>query len=314
MDQLDNACEILWTDCMGLKKDETALVLCDTPLRTIGNKLFDKAVGLGCHPYLLEMMPLPIHGTEPAPLIADTLKSVDVAVIPTTASLSHTHARKEANAHGTRIATLPGITQDMMERTLNLDYEELKVRTEKIAALLTKAEVAHVMSEKGTDILLSIKGRRADPDFGIIQKSGEFGNLPAGEAYVAPLEGKSEGVIVADGAIAGIGKLDDVVTITVKEGKAISIENCPELEEALDAHGPLARSIAELGVGTNEKATVTGNILEDEKAMGTVHIAMGNNLLFGGTVDVPVHLDCIILNPTLVVDETILIENGSHVF
>jgi len=168
------------------------------------------------------------------------------------------------------------------------------------------------MSEKGTDILLSLKGRKADPDFGIIHNKGEFGNLPAGEAYIAPLEGKSDGVIVADGAIAGIGKLEDVVTITVKDGIASSIENCAELETALDAHGPLARSVAELGVGTNKKATVTGNILEDEKAMGTVHIAMGNNLLFGGTVDVPVHLDCIILHPTLILDDTVIIEKGKH--
>jgi leucyl aminopeptidase (aminopeptidase T) len=297
---------------MGLNKEEPALILCDTPLRIIGTALFDKAVELGSHPYLVEMVPLPIHGTEPPPMIADIMKSVDVAVVPTTASLSHTHAREEANIQGTRIATLPGITQDIMERTLNIQYDELKERTEKIAALLTDAEIAHVMSEKGTDILISLKGRRADPDFGIIKNKGEFGNLPAGEAYIAPLEGKSDGVIVVDGAIASIGKVDDPVTITVKDGMATSIENCPELEEALDAHGPLARSVAELGVGTNEKATVTGNILEDEKAMGTVHIAMGNNLLFGGTVDVPVHLDCIILNPTLVVDDTIIIENGTH--
>ena len=88
------------------------------------------------------------------------------------------------------------------------------------------------------------------------------------------------------------------------------IENCPQLEKLLDEHGRNGRNIAELGVGTNEKARVTGNPLEDEKVMGTVHVACGSNALFGGTVNVPVHLDCIILNPSLIIDGELVIEKG----
>ncbi|KYK30519.1 MAG: aminopeptidase [Theionarchaea archaeon] len=307
---LDKASEIVWSECMNLKEGENALIVCDKPLRTIGSTLFEKAVELGGEAFFLEMIPRQIHGEEPPSMVADVMKSADVIVIPTSTSLSHTKARREACAKGARIATLPNITEDIMMRAIPVDYEEIKKRSEAIANLLNSADAAYLTTEKGTDLTLPLKGMKAEPDFGLYHKRGDFGNLPAGEAYIAPLEGVSEGTLIVDGAIAGIGKLEEVVTITVVNGMAKTIENCPELEKMLDEHGERARNIAELGVGTNDKATVVGNILEDEKVMGTVHVALGNNVLFGGTVDVPIHLDCIVLHPTLEIDGELVIENG----
>ncbi len=310
MNQLDEASEIIWTECMNLQEGEYALVVCDTPLRTIGYSLFEKAVELNADAFLLEMVPLSVHGEEPKSLVTETMKAADVVVIPTSTSLTHTNARRVANAQGARVATMPSITEDIMQRAIPVDYEKVRERSVTIAELLSAADAARITTEKGTDLVLPLKGRKAEPDIGIYHERGDFGNLPAGEAYIAPLEGVSEGVMVVDGAIAGIGKLDELVTIKVRNGMAEIIENCPQLESALDEHGALARSIAELGVGTNEKAQVIGNVLEDEKVMGTVHVAMGNNKSFGGTVDVPVHLDCILLEPTLEIDDEIIIERG----
>ncbi len=307
---LDKASEIIWTECMDLKKGEHALVVCDTLLEKIGYNLFEKAVNLGSKAFLLEMTPLKIHGTEPHNLVVEAMKSADVIVIPTSTSFTHTEARKKANAEGARISTLPAVTEDVIERAIPVDYQKVRERSEKIAGLLDSADSAHLYTEKGTDLTLPIKGREAIPDFGIYHNKGDFGNLPAGEAYIAPLEGGSDGRLVVDGSIASIGKLEEVVTITVEKGMAAKIENCPELEKKLDEHGKMARNIAELGVGTNDKAQVTGNVLEDEKVMGTVHVAVGNNASLGGVVDVPVHLDCIILNPTLEVDDERIIEDG----
>ena len=307
---LDKASEIVWSECMNLKEGENALIVCDKPLRTIGGTLFEKAVELGGEAFFLEMIPRQIHGEEPPSMVADVMKSADVIVIPTSTSLSHTKARREACAKGARIATLPNITEDIMMRAIPVDYEEIKKRSEAIATLLNSADVAYLTTEKGTDLTLPLKGMKAEPDFGLYHNKGDFGNLPAGEGYIAPLEGVSEGTLLVDGAIAGIGKLKEVVTITIVNGMAKTIENCPELEKMLDEHGERARNIAELGVGTNDKATVVGNILEDEKVMGTVHVALGNNVLFGGTVDVPIHLDCIVLHPTLEIDDELVIDNG----
>jgi leucyl aminopeptidase (aminopeptidase T) len=311
MTTLDDASEIIWNDCMGLQKGENTLVLCDKPLRSIGYTLFEKAVQLGFEAFLMEIKPLTIHGEEPPSTVAETMKLADVVVIPTSTSLSHTDARRKANAAGARVATLPGITEDIMGRAIAVDYKHVKERSIKIADMLTAADAARITTEKGTDVTIPLKGREGKPDFGIYHETGDFGNLPAGEAYIAPLEGVSEGTLVVDGAIAGVGKLDDLVTIIIRDGMAHTIENCPQLQKMLDEHGDNARNVAELGVGTNEKATVIGNILEDEKAIGTVHVAFGNNVSFGGTVDVPVHLDCIIQEPTLEIDDTIILDKGT---
>lgn len=310
MTRLDDVSEIVWTECMNLQREERALVICDRPLRTIGYTLFEKASELTSQAFLLEMTPLHTHGEEPSPLVTEAMKTADVVVIPTSTSLTHTQARKEANANGTRIATLPNVTEDIMKRSLDVDYLKLKERSRKISDLLSSANAAHITTDKGTDLVMSLKGRRAEPDFGIYHLKGDFGNLPAGEAYIAPLERTSKGILYVDGAIAGVGKLDREVIITVEKGIATEIENCSRLEEILDGYGEPGRNIAELGVGTNDKAQVTGNALEDEKVMGTVHVALGNNFLLGGIVNVPVHLDCIIVNPTLRVDDDIIIENG----
>jgi len=310
MTQLDKASEIVWTDCMGLKKEETSLVVCDNPLRTIGYTLFEKAAELESEAMLLEMIPLKIHGEEPSPLVAKAMKSADVVVIPASTSLTLTEARRQATAAGARIATLPGITEDIMKRAVPVTYKKVKERSIKVANVLSSTSTARITTEAGTDITFSLNRRKALSDFGIYHKKGDWGNLPAGEACIAPVEGASHGVMVVDGAIAGIGKLDAPVTLTVENGMVETIKNCPELEKILNEHGESARYIAELGVGTNDKARVIGNVLEDEKVMGTVHIAMGNNVSFGGTIDVPVHLDCIILNPTLDVEGGEIIDKG----
>ncbi|MBU7014129.1 MAG: aminopeptidase [Theionarchaea archaeon] len=313
MTQLDKASEIVWTECMDLKKGESALILCDEPLRAVGYSLFEKAVELESNAFLLEMIPLTIHGEEPSSLVAEAMKSVDVLVVPASTSLSHTEARRQATASGVRIATMPGITEDIMRRAISADYEKIKERSLKISDLLSSADAAVITTEKGTDLTLPLKGRKALPDYGIYHREGDFGNLPAGESYVAPLEGVSDGVLVVDGAIAGIGKLDAPVFIIVRDGMAERIEGCPQLEQALASPGSLARNVAELGVGTNDQAQVVGNVLEDEKAMNTVHVAFGNNVSFGGTVNVPVHLDCIIMDPTLTIDDDVVLENGKWI-
>ena len=100
--------------------------------------------------------------------------------------------------------------------------------------------------------------------------------------------------------------------LTVRDGHltdAIGAQG-EELLELLTAHGADGTNVAELGVGTNEEAILTGNILEDEKILGTAHVAFGASAAIGGTVQVPVHLDCVVLEPTLEVDGRPLVRDG----
>lgn len=313
--QLEKSAGIAIQQCMAVKAGETVLVVADEPTRNVGRALWEKAVEAGAEALYMEMTPRKNDGAEPPPAIAAAMQHADVILGATSRSISHTQARKEASKNGARIATLPGITEDIMQRTLSADYHAIAKLTEKFAHVLTEGKIAHVTTPAGTDLTLSIEGRTGHPDTGINHNAGDFSNLPAGEAYIAPVEETAEGVLVIDGAMAGIGVLEAPIKLTIERGYVTSIEGGREterLEAMLGDYGKMARNIAELGIGTNDQAVLSGRVLEDEKVKGTVHLALGNNFGFGGTVQVPLHLDGILLNPTLTIDGQVIIKDGKH--
>ncbi|GBD38514.1 2,5-dihydroxypyridine 5,6-dioxygenase [bacterium HR37] len=311
---LYDAAMIALRDCMAVKSGEKVLIITDEPLRKIGYVLWECAKELGTEAMLLEIIPRDSHGQEPPQPVGELMRLVDVILIPTSKSLSHTESRRKASSCGVRIATLPGITEDTMIRTLNADYHKIAQRSRKVASILKSGSRVRITTERGTDISLVIEGREGYADTGLNHNPGDFSNLPAGEGYIAPLEGKSEGKVVIDGSMAGIGKLEEeVIEITVKNGFAVEIkggEAADKLLSLMKPFGRLAFNVAELGIGTNDKAIVTGNVLEDEKAMGTIHIAFGDNKSMGGTVRVASHLDGVVMNPTVYVDDVLLLDNG----
>lgn len=311
MDKLHRGAAIAVKECLGVRPGESVLVICDAPCRRIGELLWETAKEAGAEAMLLEMAPRKVNGEEPPRAVAEAMKSVDAVIAPTSRSLSHTAARREATAAGVRIATLPGITEEMLARTLNADYKKIKERSEKIAAILDRGREAKVMTQAGTNLFMLIEGRRGQPDTGDVTAKGAFSNLPAGEAYIAPVEGTASGTLVVDGGIGLLG--NDPIIMEVEGGYVTKIsggEAAKRLEETIKELGKPARNIAELGVGTNDQAVLTGLVLEDEKVMGTVHIAIGNNASFGGNVTVPLHLDGILLKPTLEVDGQVIIRDG----
>jgi leucyl aminopeptidase (aminopeptidase T) len=201
-----------------------------------------------------------------------------------------------------------------MIRTLKADYHKIAERTRRLTSLLDEANEVHVTTEKGTDIIIPIAGIKAISSTGLVTEKGSYGNLPSGESYLMPVEGKTNGVFIVDGSFAAVGKIGEKpITITAENGFATKIEGGSEatvLTDMLQPMGKMAFNIAELGIGTNDQAIVTGAILEDEKVMGTVHIALGNNISMGGTCDVGIHLDGVILAPTVSVDGKLIMERG----
>lgn len=314
MNDLRKAAKVVLKECMGARQGETVLIIVDAPKKEIGDVLFEQASKMRCEALLIEMLPRDNHGVEPPKAVAEAMKSADVIIIPTSKSLSHTSARKEANERGARIATMPDITVEIMSRTLSASYSEIAQRCSYYAKLLTDAGRIHLSSASGTDLYFSATGRQGFADTGLVLSPGEFSNLPAGEAYIAPLEGSARGILVIDGSMAGIGKLHNPVTLEIKDGLVTTVSGGPEaqqLEAILNKYGSKARNIAELGIGLNDRAQLTGSPLEDEKVLGTVHIGIGDNSNFGGTVSVPSHLDGIILSPTLTFDDIVIIDNGT---
>ena len=311
MDKLFKAAQVAINNCMMVKKGESVLVITDQPLRKIGYAFREAAEEATAEAMLLEILPRSSNGEEPPGSVAKFMKDFDVLIIPTSKSMSHTNARREACEAGARCVTLPGILEDTMERTLNADYQEIAQRSIKLAEMVNRGKTARVTTPAGTDITMGIEGRECHADTGLVHNPGDFSNLPAGEAYIAPVEGTANGVIVVDGSM--VGKVKKPIRIVVKDGFATEItgdRSAEELEKMLEPFGQPGRNIAELGIGTNHKARIVGNVLEDEKVMGTVHMALGDNKSMGGNVSVQSHLDGILLKPTLWIGEEKIMEDG----
>ena len=311
--ELRSAALIAVRDCMGVQPGERVLVVTDAPLRTIGYATFEAARELTTEVLLIEMTPRQSNGAEPPAEVAALMTQVDVVLCPTSKSLTHTDSRRAASAKGVRVATLPGVTEEVMVRCMNADYTEIAARTFRICDLMRQTKVVRVTAPAGTDVTLPIEGREAHASSGLFREKGLWGNLPTGEAYLAPIEGLSNGIVVVDGSMASVGMVDQPIRIVVKDGYATDITggaSARRLVDLLEPHGKDARTVAEFGVGTNDRAILTGVILEDEKVMGTIHIAFGDNKSMGGSVRVASHLDGLIKQPTVWFDERKVMEGG----
>lgn len=297
---------------MGVEPGEEVLVICNPVTEELGALMRIEAQGDGADATLAVISERDSHGAEPPAAVAAAMSAADVVLAPTIQSLSHTAARKAASEAGARIATLPGVTEQMLARVMGADMTELRRRGHRLARVLTMGKEAHVTCPRGSDLRLGLDGRVAIPDTGELRLRGAFGNLPCGEAFIAPVEGTGEGTLVVDGSIAGIGELEEPVVLVVQGGRLVEAGGTEGamLMELLSAHGPDGTNVAELGIGANEAAVLTGNVLEDEKILGTAHVAFGASAAIGGTVQVPVHLDCVLLEPTVVVDGQTVVSGG----
>lgn len=312
--KLDKASIIAIKDCMGAKNNESILVISDELKREIGLSLFENAKSLGYKTLYVEMKPGKVSGEEPPEVIAELMKKFDIVLCPTAKSLTHTDARRAASKRGVRVATLPGITKEIMIRGLNADYKKIDALSMKLKSVLEKGKNIRITTPIGTDISFSIKGRKIIASKGLHHKKGESGNLPTGETFLGPVEGTANGVFIVDGSMAGLGLVNNAgLKIEVRKGFATKITGgikAKKLNKMLDAVSKKARNIAEFGIGTNGNAKLSGNILEDEKVMGTVHIALGNNVSMGGSVNVPIHLDGVMKKPTVYLDDKLIMKDG----
>ncbi len=297
---------------MDVKKHEAVLVVTDEHTVGFARPLFSYAKKVAAESLIIEMKSRKINGEEPPAAVAEAMKKADVVLILTTKSITHTEARKNASKTGARVASMGGVTKAMLKRAIDVNYKKMDILNKKLAALFTKANMVHLKTSKGTDLTFSIKARKGTADSGIFNNKGKSGNLPAGEMYIAPVEGTAEGVYVVDESMAGIGKLSSPLKIIVKKGFAVKFEgkSAAKLRNLIKDLGKPSKNIAELGIGTNPKAVITGKTLEDEKKIGTCHVAIGDNTSFGGKVKAKSHLDGVIRNPTIYLDTKKIMQNG----
>ena len=227
--------------------------------------------------------------------------SVDAVIALSNFSTSHTNFRDLlTKVCGTRYASMPLFDISMLDGAMCANWQEVHKRSSKIKSILDNISQIHIETPNGTEIKLYKDKRKVHIDSGILSRKGSFGNLPAGEVFLAPIENKAEGRLVIEWAPTR--KLNAPLTLHIKEGRVVEIEGDEpyklELEKKLNMREE-NKNIAELGIGTNDKASRPDNILESEKILGTIHIALGDNSSFGGKVRTPFHQDFIFFEPTV---------------
>ncbi|WP_135852211.1 aminopeptidase [Halorussus salinus] len=303
---LRDAAETAITQCLALEATESCCIVTDDKREPIGEALYDVASEVTDDATIVRFPPGASHGAEPPEPVSAAMAGSDVFLAPTTKSLSHTRARGDANEAGARGATLPGITEEVFTTGLQADYETIAQHCDDVLAQVEEADEIRVTSPQGTDITFEPGSREWHDDTGIVHDAGEFSNLPAGEVFVSPED--ANGTYVVDGTMMPHGLLesDQTLEFDVEDGQVTRIsddEIRAQVEEAAEEVGDAAYNLAELGIGTNVAVTeLVGSVLLDEKAGGTVHIAIGDDAGIGGDTEAPIHFDGILREPTVYAD------------
>lgn len=310
---LREGAETVINECLDVKSDEKVVVLNDGNDEEIIDSLLEVLEKRGVEHELVEYEAPENQGEEPPEFAAVAMKEADVFIAPTLKSLSWTDARVKANEAGARGATMPTVSKEIFDGALAADLEKVKEFTEKGHETLKGVKKVKIESPSGTDLSLKL-GDLLHPGTGITHESGEFNNLPDGEVFTVPLD--ANGVMVIDNFVTdGEGS-----KIRIEDGKVTEIiegKNEEKIREAIDEIEN-GENIAEFGLGTNPGADLIGNVLQDEKSLGTVHVAIGNAAPFAGMEETEVksdiHWDNVIEDPTVWFDGEKVLDEGEPLF
>ncbi len=310
MNKLYDAAERAIKQSLRMKKGEKFLLVTDKQKLEIAEALAFAAreVGAETTTYLMTETLRPI--VEPTEMFRDMIRKADVTAYLLEGRIAEKPFRgfMVAEGHKTgRILMMPGLTRDMMERLVNIDYREMDAFTKRVIRAMQDADDVEITNAAGTRIAFSVKGRKWDNDNGDLHKPKDHGNLPAGECYTAPVESTFTGKLV-------IGLIDDKLgrgvmefdrgTLVKWSGKGIS-----DIVKTIgsDRTGMV---VGEFGIGTNKGARICANMLEAEKAFGTVHFAIGDSYGIGKNKS-KFHYDALVEKVTIKAKGQVVARNGA---
>lgn len=297
-----------------LEKGEQVCIVSDTNTMEIGEVFASCVTAFEAEPVLLTINPRKTHGVEPPEIVAAAMKSADVVLQPITYAITHTNSTKEALEAGARVLVMRGVTKELMlYGAVGADYIEIDRVSELVRQKMSNGNKVKITTPSGTDLTLSIEGREGIMLTGLVKGPGTFAAMPDGEAAIAPVEGTTDGTLVIDHTMDSLGLLDKPITMTIEKGRVIKIEggkSAAQLRKLIEESDEGATNIAEFAIGTNPNARLIGNMAEDKKAIGSVHIAIGDSHVIGGTVESNIHLDGLVLSPTVHIDDECVIDHG----
>jgi leucyl aminopeptidase (aminopeptidase T) len=318
-DKVIEGADILIRVCGRLRPTERIAIVCDTTTRPLGDILAERASLISTGVHLVEVVPFDMHGQEPPQHAAEQMRLADLCLGITAKSMVHTTARREAAKRGTRYLSLPDYSAALLaHQALRANFEERGKIGDRIAEAFTAGSEIHVTTPAGTDIAMRIDGRVGASTPGYVVRPGEMSSPPDIETYVSPLETSARGTVVVDGSIPypTLGLLATPVRLDVAGGRVERVSStdtklADEVRRVFaSAESPKAYVLAECGVGLNDLAKLSGIMLTDEGAAGTMHFGFGSNFSIGGVNEVPFHLDVVMRAPTLRIDGRVAIEQG----
>lgn len=301
--------------CARVKREDSVLIVTDANMIRIASALAGAAMAEDAETVITIVPQGKEHGHEPPRMVTAAMKNSTVIFTPVSRSITHTQALKDAVSGGARALVMTQFTEDMMvSGGIEADFEAMKPVCEKVAAALGRSKKAKVRSTGGTDLTMSLEGRKGNA-LTCIVSPGQFSPVPNIEAAISPVEGTTQGVAVADASVAGMGLIRSPIVATIENGAIRALqggEDADRLRTILEQTGDRnAYNIAELGIGLNPKSQMSGIMLEDEGVFGTVHIGIGTSITLGGKVKAALHYDLIMWKPTLELDDKPILKDGS---
>jgi len=303
--------------CARVKPGESVLIVTDTNLVGIAEVLAQAVQERDAEPIIVVMIPRKGHGEEPPPAVAEAMKKANVILTPVSTSITHTRSTKEAVEAGSRAIIMTAFTEDLLIRGgIQADFKKQKPICLEVARRFKEAKFVKLTNPAGTSLTMRKEGRRGNALYCIVEP-GEFSTVPTIEANFSPIEGTAEGVIVADASIPylGIGVLEEPVRCKVEKGFIVDIEGGHQArtlkEDWKTRKDPNCYNVAELGVGLNPAARMTGVMLDDEGVFGSVHIGVGTNITLGGNIKAATHYDLLMWGATIELDGKVILERGN---
>jgi len=304
---LEGAANLLRT-CANVKHGDQVLIVTDSATDPdVANTIMAAAAALHVEATKIVMSPRALPGDEPpAPVVAAML-CADVVICPTNRTLFHTNARTAACRNGARFISMAGATMSVLaSRAMVADFPRQRKVLNKLANRLTRARRIRVTNSAGTNLEFNVEGRRGYGVSGMAAHPGEATGTPDIEAYIAPLESESDGVLFVDGSTSVTGVVRRPIKITIRKGMARSLSggvDALRLSRILgEAGSRAAYRVCEFGIGLNPRASIRGSIIEDEGKLGTAHVALGDNTRIGGVNKAPIHVDLVFKNPHVQLD------------
>ena len=322
---LANSAKMVVETCMDIRRGENVLIVCDPTTGEIGQALHEATIKKSERVLLIVMPKAKHHGEEPPTPVANLMRQQQVVLAPTKYSLTHTRAVRQAVRDGARVATMPGITNDMFTHGgMAADFNKIKQRISNLGPYFRRRRIVNVKSKEGTDITFEVNWRdwKLD-DNGICNRPRMLTNLPAGKAFIMPREGTMNGVLIIDGSWDST-LLDEKIELQIEDGMVIDVKGGQIAANIRQEFGEVAKklrskdrenvwTVAEFGFGMNDQARMGGNVLEDEKRLGTCYFSIGDNTTLGGSSAVGIHIPGVLTNPSVWLDDSQILQDGKFI-